>query len=53
MQEVLARGIDQYDAVFVPGGHGICFAGGDAGLKELLDKFWSAGKVVSGGAGLR
>ncbi|KAI3423803.1 hypothetical protein D9Q98_009640 [Chlorella vulgaris] len=47
VKDVLAGGVDQYDAVFLPGGHGIVFDGNNSDLKALLEKFWNDGKVVS------
>ncbi|KAL4426169.1 hypothetical protein ABPG77_007451 [Micractinium sp. CCAP 211/92] len=46
-EEVLAQGIDSYDALFIPGGHGIVFDGTGDALRSLVEAFWSAGKVVS------
>lgn len=38
----------EFDAIFIPGGHGIVFDGPEnTELKELLERFWNAGKVVS------
>ncbi len=51
MKDVLAGGVDQYDAVYLPGGHGIMFDGNNSDLKALLEKFWNDGKVVSGAGG--
>jgi putative intracellular protease/amidase len=51
VKDVLAGGVDQYDAVFLPGGHGIVFDGNNSDLKALLEKFWNDGKVVSGASG--
>jgi hypothetical protein len=51
VKDVLAGGVDQYDAVFLPGGHGIVFDGNNSDLKALLEKFWNGGKVVSGADG--
>ena len=40
----------RYDALFLPGGHGICMDGSDnSQLKQLIEAFWGAGKVVSAG----
>lgn len=47
VEQVLAGGIEQYDALFVPGGHGIVFDGTSNELKALVEAFWAAGKVVS------
>jgi putative intracellular protease/amidase len=47
VDEVLGD-VQQYDAVFLPGGHGIVFDGPDsAALKKLLDQLYASGKVVS------
>ncbi|PSC68692.1 glutamine amidotransferase [Micractinium conductrix] len=46
-EEILAGGIDSYDALFVPGGHGICFDGTSGVVIKLVEAFWNAGKVVS------
>ena len=50
VEELLARGIDSYDALFLPGGHGIAIDGTSDSLKQLVEQFWGAGKVVSGGS---
>ncbi|KAK9860422.1 hypothetical protein WJX84_006531 [Apatococcus fuscideae] len=40
--------IDGYDALFIPGGHGIVFDGpGNKEMAALIVKFWTAGKIVS------
>ena len=40
--------IDSYDALFIPGGHGIVFDGpGNKAVADLIAKFWQAGKIVS------
>lgn len=40
--------VEEFDAIFLPGGHGIVYDGPKSKeLKELLEKFWAAGKVVS------
>ena len=49
LAQVLAGGIDCYHALFIPGGHGICFDGTSPEFKALVEAFWAAGKVVSGG----
>jgi len=37
-----------YDAIFIPGGHGIVFDGPvDKDLIALVEKFWADGKIVS------
>jgi len=46
-EEVLSAGIDSYDALFLPGGHGICFDGTGDSVKRVVEAFWAAGKVVS------
>lgn len=39
---------DSYSAVFLPGGHGVCFdLPHSSSLKELIEKFWLTGKIVS------
>ncbi|EFN59244.1 hypothetical protein CHLNCDRAFT_138237 [Chlorella variabilis] len=48
VEELLARGIDSYDALFLPGGHGIAIDGTSDSLKQLVEQFWGAGKVVAG-----
>lgn len=46
-EEVLKGGIDKYDALFLPGGHGIVFDGTSDVVKRVVEAFWAAGKVVS------
>ena len=42
--------LNQYDAVFIPGGHGIMFDGPDnADLKKIIEHMWKQGKIVSAG----
>eukprot|EP00887_Chlorella_sp_A99_P004857 scaffold4.g4857.t1 len=39
---------DAYDAVFLPGGHGVMWdLPGNEALRRLLEEMWAAGKVVS------
>lgn len=47
VEQVLAGGVEVYDALFIPGGHGICFDGTSSGVKQVVEAFWAAGKVVS------
>lgn len=48
LSAVLSEGTDQYDAIFLPGGHGIVFDGpGNPDLKRALEQFWASGKIVS------
>lgn len=48
LAQVHRDGLDQYDAIFVPGGHGIVVDGPkDHRLKETVEHFWAAGKVVA------
>lgn len=46
-EQVLQGGIEKYDALFLPGGHGIVFDGTSAVVQQVVEAFWSAGKVVS------
>ncbi len=36
-----------YDAIYLTGGHGVCFDFRDPGLAGLTAAFWEAGKIVS------
>ena len=47
LQAILDDGLDKYDAVFLPGGHGICYETDSPALKHTLDQAWAAGKVVA------
>ncbi len=47
--QVLEKGVEAYDAVFIPGGHGIAFDGTSDELRALVERFWAADKVVAGG----
>ncbi|EFJ06127.1 hypothetical protein SELMODRAFT_183226 [Selaginella moellendorffii] len=39
---------DTYDAIFLPGGHGVCFDFAEnAELIALVEKFWADGKIVA------
>lgn len=47
-KDVLAGGIDKYDAIFLPGGHGaVIDVAVNDDVKALLEAFWAAGKVCS------
>lgn len=38
----------EFDALFLPGGHGIVFDGPEnKELKQMVERFWNAGKIVS------
>ena len=47
-KEVLAAGVEQYDALYLPGGHGamLDFVDSDE-VKALVEAFWSSGRVVA------
>jgi hypothetical protein len=48
LEQVLAGGLESYDAVYLPGGHGVVYdAPTDAQMKQVLETMWAAGKVVS------
>ena len=48
MLKVLSDGIDHFDAIFLPGGHGIVFDGPDsAGLQKVLETMAAQGKVIA------
>lgn len=39
--------LNQYDALFIPGGHGIMFDGESSDLKRIVEFMWKQGKIVS------
>jgi putative intracellular protease/amidase len=40
--------LNQYDALFIPGGHGIMFDGPEnPALKKIIEHMWKQGKIVS------
>jgi putative intracellular protease/amidase len=39
--------VAKYDAIYLTGGHGVCFDFRSQALAELTARFWEAGKVVS------
>ena len=39
--------VSKYDAIYLTGGHGVCFDFRSPDLANLTAKFWEAGKVVS------
>jgi putative intracellular protease/amidase len=39
--------VAKYDAIYLTGGHGVCFDFRTPALAELTARFWEAGKVVS------
>ena len=39
--------VARYDAIYLTGGHGVCFDFGSPDLASLTAEFWEAGKVVS------
>lgn len=39
--------VSKYDAIYLTGGHGVCFDFRSQALAELTARFWEAGKVVS------
>lgn len=39
--------VERYDAIYLTGGHGVCFDFRTPALAELTARFWEAGKVVS------
>lgn len=46
--EVTEGAAEHYDAIFLPGGHGIAFDGPTSKeLKQLVEAFWNGGKIVS------
>ena len=45
--KVAAADVTKYDAIYMTGGHGVCFDFGSPDLARLTGKFWEAGKVVS------
>ncbi|KAK4651844.1 hypothetical protein QC762_600120 [Podospora pseudocomata] len=48
LSQILQQGIDSYDALFFPGGHGPMFdLAGDKESQEIVKRFWEAGKIVS------
>lgn len=47
VEQVMGGEVEHYDALFLPGGHGICFDGTSPQLQLLVETFWAAGKVVS------
>lgn len=48
LETVLGGELEHYDAIFLPGGHGIIYDGpGSAHLKLALETLWAAGKLVA------
>lgn len=46
--ELLGSAAEHYDAIFLPGGHGIAFDGPTSKeLKQLVEAFWAGNKIVS------
>ncbi|MCO5611030.1 hypothetical protein L7F22_065279 [Adiantum nelumboides] len=44
----IADASEEYDAIFLPGGHGVCYDFPDnPTLISLVEKFWAQGKVVA------
>lgn len=40
--------LNQYDALFIPGGHGIMFDGPESSeLKKIVEHMWKQGKIIS------
>jgi putative intracellular protease/amidase len=47
MMKVADADATDYDAIYMTGGHGVCFDFTDPDLAALTARFWEAGKVVS------
>lgn len=47
IEQVMGGDVEHYDALFLPGGHGIVFDGTSAEVTLLVETFAAAGKVVS------
>ena len=46
-KEVLAAGVEQYDALYLAGGHGAMLDFAESDVKALVEAFWTSGRVVA------
>lgn len=47
IKDITDDDLAKYDAIFIPGGHGIVWDGADEHLKRAVERMWAAGKVVA------